>query len=167
MVVPHETRLGRASGRPTETTDATTPSVNRPVVHVAGDVMTRDPDRVACTDTLAEVADRMRSLLVAFLPVCEDNGDLRGIITLRDLQRVIRGGHPTAATASSLLAAEPSVTIGVNDPVDHVPDLMAKLRMWLLPVLDGRRLVGVIHYAIVPRHLCPRAPGYHHTPTAP
>jgi CBS-domain-containing membrane protein len=39
------------------------------------------------------------------------------------------------------------VTIGVADPVDHVWDLMAEQRMWLLPVLDGRRLVGVIHYA--------------------
>ena len=27
---------------------------------------------------------------------------------------------------------------------------MAGLRMWLLPVLDGRRLVGVIPYAAVP-----------------
>jgi len=27
---------------------------------------------------------------------------------------------------------------------------MAGLRMWLLPVLDGRHLVGVIHYAAVP-----------------
>jgi len=25
---------------------------------------------------------------------------------------------------------------------------MAKRRIWLLPVLDGRRLVGVNHYAI-------------------
>jgi CBS-domain-containing membrane protein len=46
-----------------------------------------------------------------------------------------------------LLAQAPPVTIGVADPVDHVWDLMAEQRMWLLPVLDGRRLVGIIHYA--------------------
>ena len=40
------------------------------------------------------------------------------------------------------------MTIGVNDPVDHVWELMAEQRMWLLPVLDGRRLVGVIHYTV-------------------
>ena len=34
----------------------------------------------------------------------------------------------------------------MNDPVDHVWERMAEQRMWLLPVLDGRRLVGVIHY---------------------
>ena len=38
------------------------------------------------------------------------------------------------------------MTIGVNDPVDPVRELMAEQRIWLLPVLNGRRLVGVIHY---------------------
>ena len=74
-------------------------------------------------------------------------------------------GTPTAATASSL-AREPAVTIGVDDPVDHVSDLMAERRMWLLPVLDGRRLVGVIHYAIGAAKLSPRALASHRTPTA-
>jgi CBS domain-containing protein len=121
------------------------PWVDWPVVTRARDVMTRDPDRVACGDTLMEVGGMMRSLLAAFLPVCDEHGDLHGIIALRDLHHVLRPGRPTTATASSL-AAEPPVTIGVNDPVDHVWERMAEQRMWLLPVLDGRRLVGVIHY---------------------
>ena len=140
----------RDPARPVSTSDAAVPGVDRPAVDVAGDVMTRDPDRVAGSDTLMEVAGRMRTLLVAFLPVCDRHGDLQGILALRDLQRVIRVGDPTGGTAFSL-AEEPAVTIGVDDPVGHVWDLMAAQRMWLLPVLDGRRLVGVIHYATVPR----------------
>ena len=127
--------------------DAALPWADWPVVTRARDVMTRDPDRVACGDTLMEVAGMMRSLLVAFLPVCDEHGDLQGIIALRDLHHVLRPGRPTPATASSL-AAEPPVTIGVNDPVDPVWERMAEQRMWLLPVLDGRRLVGVIHYTV-------------------
>ncbi len=49
---------------------------------VARDVMTCDPARVAGTDSLIEVAYTMRSLLVAFLPVCDQDGDLQGIIAL-------------------------------------------------------------------------------------
>ena len=153
------------SGRPTGIGDAATPPVDRPIVDVAGDVMTCDPDRVAGSDTLLEVASRMRSLLVAFLPVCDPDGALRGIIALRDLHRAVRGGVTAAATATSL-TREPTVTIGVDDPVDRVPDLMARRRMWLLPVLDGRRLVGVIHYAIRTANLSPRAPASHRTPAA-
>ena len=51
---------------------------------------------------LMEVAGMMRSLLMAFLPVCDEHGDLHGIMALRDLHRVLRPGHPT--TAQSILA---------------------------------------------------------------
>ena len=131
--------------------DAAPPWADWPVITRARDVMTRDPDRVAGSDTLMEVAGIMRSLLVAFLPVCDEHGDLQGIIALRDLHRVLRPGHPSTATASSL-AQEPPATIGVNDPVDHVWERMAEQRMWLLPVLDGRRLVGVIQYTVRAGH---------------
>ncbi|HEY5116973.1 MAG TPA: CBS domain-containing protein [Nakamurella sp.] len=77
--------------------------------------MTRDPDRVAGSDSLVEVAGRMRSLLVAFLPVCEPDGDLQGIIEPRDLPRVCPRRGPIETTASSL-AQEPAVTTWVDDP---------------------------------------------------
>ena len=148
--------------------DDALPWADWPVVGRARDVMTRDPDRVACSDTLMEVAGMMRSLLAAFLPVCDEHGALQGVIALQDLHHVLRPGHPTTATASSL-AEEPPVTIGVNDPVDHVWELMAEQRMWLLPVLDGRRLVGVIHYTVRAgrRNLIVRGPHSRRTPATP
>lgn len=60
--------------------NAARPWANWPVVTRGWDVMTRDPDRVAGSDTLMEVAGIMRSLLVAFLPICDERGDLQGII---------------------------------------------------------------------------------------
>jgi CBS domain-containing protein len=144
--------------RPEGPARAAATGADRPVVRVARDVMTRDPDRVAGSDSLIEVAYTMRSLLVAFMPVCDQDGNLLGLIALRDLPRVVRGADPAGVTASTL--AEPAVTIGVDDPVDHVSELMAGQRMWLLPVLDGRRLVGVIRYIAVPGPAIPsvRAP---------
>lgn len=113
---------------------------------VARDVMIHDPPRVAGTDTLVEVASVMRSLLVAFLPVCDTSGDLLGMIALEDLPCAVRGDRSAAVTAAAL-ARESAVVIRVDDPVDRVWDLMAEHGMWLLPVLDGRRLAGVIRYA--------------------
>ena len=133
--------------RPVSTFDAAR-WVDRPAGAVARDVMNRDPDRVAGSDTLVEVAGRMRDLLVAFLPVCDRNGDLQGIIALRDLHHATHRGEPSGATAARL-AQEPAATIGVDDPVAHVRVLMAEQRMWLLPVLERRRLVGVIYYGTV------------------
>ena len=73
----------RDPARPVSTSDAVVTGVDRPAVDLAGDVMTRDPDRVAGSDTLVEVAGRMRTLLVAFLPVCDQHGDLQGMIAPR------------------------------------------------------------------------------------
>jgi len=104
--------------RPAVPAHAATTGVDRPAVRVAREVMTRDPDRVAGSDSLLEVAYTMRSLLVAFLPVRDQEGALQGIIALRDLPLVVRGVDPAGVTASTL--AEPAVTIGVDGPVDHV-----------------------------------------------
>jgi len=93
----------------------------------ARDVMIRDPDRVAGSDSLLEVAARRRSLLMALPPVCEPKGDLQSMIGLRDLPRVVRGEDAIETTASSL-AQEPAITIEVDDPIDHVWDLMAERR---------------------------------------
>ena len=80
--------------------------VDRRSVRVARDVMTCDPDRVTGSDSLVEVAYTMRSLLVAFLPVCDRDGDLLGIIALGDVSRVVRGADPAGVTASTF--AEPA-----------------------------------------------------------
>jgi predicted transcriptional regulator len=50
-----------------------------------------------------------------------------------------------SVTAASLVEKAP-ITIGVDDPVEDVTRMMAEQRVWLLPVVDGQRLVGVIHY---------------------
>lgn len=122
------------------------PEAGRPHAMIAADLMVPDPERVAGDDSLIEAAGRMRALLTAFLPVCDGGGELMGIISFRDVHLALRERKPTRTTAGSL-AAMPPVTIGTQDPVDHVLELMAQRHMWVLPVLDGRRLVGMIHYA--------------------
>ena len=114
---------------------------------IARDVMTTDPDCVSHTDTVEEVAMRMRSLLVAFLPVCDEEGYLCGIVGYRDIGAQARSarGEMASVTAASLVEKAP-ITIGVDDPVEDVTRMMAEQRVWLLPVVDGQRLVGVIHY---------------------
>ena len=57
------------------------------------------------------------------------------------------------ATAGSL-AEKPTVTIDVDDPVDKgILQLMGSKQVWAVPVLDGKRLVGVIHYSDLKRYL--------------
>ena len=67
---------------------------------IAGEVMTPNPAWVSETDDLQYVASRMWDLHVSSLPVCDVNGDLRGLITYRDinLRSLTDSGDPATAT---------------------------------------------------------------------
>ena len=112
----------------------------------AREVMTGNPDRVGSTDRWQQVARTMRTLQASTLPVCDDHGELCGIIDYRDIGLRCLSESGSVATARSLTRDTP-FTIGIDDPVDGIAQRMAENKAWLLPVLDGRRLVGVIHYA--------------------
>ena len=130
------------------------PSVETAPCIIARDVMRADPDRVDSSDCLQEVLHRMRSLMVASLPVCNPQGDLFGMISYRDIgsRSSINDGALSNATAGSL-AEKATVTIDVGDPVDKgMLQLMGTKQVWVVPVLDGKRLVGVIHYSDLKRY---------------
>ena len=130
------------------------PSVEKPPCISARDVMRADPDRVDANDCLQEVVHRMRSLMVASLPVCNPEGDLFGMINYGDIgsRNSINDGALSTTTAGSL-AEKATVTIDVDAPVDKgILQLMGSRKVWMVPVLDGKRLVGVIHYSDLKRY---------------
>ena len=112
----------------------------------ASEVMTGDYGQVAPTDSWQKVARTMRTLQATAVPVCDEHGELRGIVDYRDIGVRCLAGGESAATARTLTRDTP-FTVGINDPVTGIAQRMAEHKAWLLPVLDGRRLVGVIHYA--------------------
>ncbi|HEY5117733.1 MAG TPA: CBS domain-containing protein [Nakamurella sp.] len=118
--------------------------------------MTANPDRVDGCDSVHHVARVMRTRLVASLPVCDENGDLRGMIALRDVAaRLSSETDPASAGTAACLATPPRLTLQTNDPVDdELHRTMARLRLWSIPVLDGSRLVGVVSYSHVPAGPC-------------
>jgi CBS domain-containing protein len=131
--------------RPRLTVEVTADDSRPPTGPTARDVMNCAPERVRHTDTLNEVARKMRKLLVAFLPVCGEQDELHGIIALDHLEPILEGAGDPKKVAD-VLPGHPPLTVSVDDPVEHVSHLMAQHRVWMVPVVDGRRLVGVIHY---------------------
>ena len=73
-----------------------------------------------------------------------DKGRLVGIITDRDL----RSAPAAAQTVSEVMAAKPTV-IGPDTPIDEAARLLRKLKVGALPVVDGKRLAGIITTADV------------------
>ncbi len=118
----------------------------------ARDVMTIHPRWVGAATTLVEAAQLMRDLDVGALPVCDDDENLVGMVTDRDIvvRCIADGGDPGAVTAGELATGDP-VSIPADAPLDDVLATMADHQIRRLPVIDHGRLVGIISEADIAR----------------
>jgi CBS domain-containing protein len=116
----------------------------------ARDIMTPDPRCIGEADSLEEAAKLMAELDVGALPICGEDGRLKGMLTDRDIvvKCVARGGQPKIETAGLLAEGKP-VTVGADDDVRDVLVAMEKYQVRRLPVIDAHRLVGIISQADV------------------
>jgi CBS domain-containing protein len=120
----------------------------------AREIMHAGAECIGERETLAQAARRMRDLDVGALPVCGDDGRLRGIITDRDivLKCVATGSCSGTVTAGDLAQGEP-FTIGTDASAEDVLRVMEEHRIRRLPVIDNDRPVGMISEADLARHL--------------
>ncbi|TWH09464.1 putative signal-transduction protein containing cAMP-binding and CBS domains [Rhodococcus rhodochrous J45] len=105
-------------------------------------------------DTLRTAAQKMRQSGIQALPVCDDNGYLRGVITDRDI--VINGIaaqlDPATTTVGELTDDRP-VCIQADAEVEDALIVMQAHKIRHLPVVDDRRVVGIISEADLAHHL--------------
>jgi CBS domain-containing protein len=112
---------------------------------LVSEAMTRDAECTRPDATLQEAADRMNSLDVGSLPVC-DNDRLVGMITDRDITiRAVAGGDDPGAKR-----VRDAMTPGVfwcyeDQNVTEAARLMREKQVRRLPVLNrDKRLVGIV-----------------------
>ncbi len=120
----------------------------------ARDIMTPDPTFVRSGETVHTAAERMAELGVGALPVCGEDGRLKGMITDRDIvvKVIAEGGDPASTSAEELAQGKP-VTIGADDGIGEILRTMSQYQVRRLPVIDGHRLVGIVAIADVARAL--------------
>lgn len=117
------------------------------------EVMTPEPRCIGTDDSLQKAAELMAADGVGALPICGQDGKLKGVLTDRDI--VVRGlarGKNWDDPAGDLTQAE-AVTVGADDPIDEVLNTMTAHEVKRLPVIDGTTLVGMVTTADVARAL--------------
>ncbi|MCA6094458.1 CBS domain-containing protein [Streptomyces sp. SCA3-4] len=117
------------------------------IMHPGAQWITRD-------ETLPRAAQVMQMLNVGALPVSDDTGRLCGIITDRDIvvKCLAKGHDPSRCTAGDLCEGTPR-WIDANADVEDVLHEMESHRIRRLPVIENKRLVGMISEADLARHL--------------
>jgi CBS domain-containing protein len=120
----------------------------------ARDIMSKNAECAHPSDTLVDVARKMRDLAVGSLPICGDDNKLQGMITDRDIVTncVASGGDPNQIMVEEYAAGE-AVTIGADDSVEETLRTMTEHGVRRLPVIDGHELVGIVSQADVAKNL--------------
>lgn len=103
---------------------------------------------------VADAAKMMRDLHIGAVPVCGTDDRLQGIMTDRDIAvRCVAEGLDPQSTAAGRLAQGPLVWVEAGADVRDALRLMEDNKIRRLPVMDQKRLVGIIAEADIVTHL--------------
>ena len=121
----------------------------------ARDIMTADCQCVGENDTVIDAAKRLAELDVGAMPICGDDDRLKGMLTDRDIvvKVLAQGKDPASTRAGDLADQGEVVTIGADDSVQEALRTMTEHKVRRLPVIDGRRCVGIISQADIATNL--------------
>ncbi len=119
------------------------------------DWMTKEVITISANCTLPEAHQIMMNEEIRRLPVVDEYGRLKGIITLGD----VRGAQPSPATSLSIwelnyllsslkvekIMTPDPITVNIEATIGEAARLMLENRLSGLPVVDnGEKLVGII-----------------------
>jgi CBS domain-containing protein len=118
----------------------------------ARDIMSAGADYLSNDATVAEAARRLADATEGAVPVCDAEGRLCGMVTDRDLVvEVAAAGKLSGETRLIDLIRGELVTIAADDSVDDAIATMREHQARRLPVVDGKKLVGMLTQADVVR----------------
>jgi CBS domain-containing protein len=122
----------------------------------ARDVMTKGAECVLENQTVSDAAKKLADLDVGALPICGEDGRLKGMLTDRDIvvKVLAKGKDPSSVTAGELGQGDgETVTIGADDSIDEALRTMKDKAVRRLPVIDGTELIGIVSQADLARSI--------------
>ncbi|MDP8931455.1 MAG: CBS domain-containing protein [Actinomycetota bacterium] len=118
------------------------------------EVMSTGPETVGDDETILEAARRLAEANVGALPIIGANGEVRGMLTDRDIAvRVVAQGRDPGEMKAGALAQDDVVTVSPDDSLDEALKRMTATGVRRLPVVEGEDLVGVVSQADLARAL--------------
>ncbi|MBK8434184.1 MAG: CBS domain-containing protein [Chloroflexi bacterium] len=107
------------------------------------DLMTTNPITILPELPLPEAADLMTAENCRHLPVVDEEGQLIGILTDRDVRQARHTAVFPTALAESCMTPNP-ITVTPETAAQHAAELLGLHKISALPVVDQGQLVGII-----------------------
>lgn len=129
---------------------------------IAADLMTENPRTIRPTDTVSQALEALQSLEIRHLPVVDEENNLVGMVSDRDLGPLMRSfteGEEAERMVLTLSRRRVSdfmsadvICIDADADLSEVIDMMLDQHIGALPVVDGEGVVqGIISYVDVLR----------------
>jgi CBS domain-containing protein len=120
---------------------------------VVREFMTTNAQCIRENQSLVDAARMMEDLDCGSLPICGDDGKLKGMITDRDIviKCLAAGRDPREMTARELETGTPH-WIDADANVDAAIEMMEKYQIRRLPVIANHEMVGIISQGDIARN---------------
>ena len=125
---------------------------------IAKDVMTPDPLTLTAQATIEDAAALMHERNIRHLPVVDEQGALTGMVSDRDVGHLdlgrmigdegVDGVRRHLDTPVGRLMTPQVLTVGPDDDVDELVEIMLESRIGAVPVVQAPsgRVVGIVSY---------------------
>lgn len=117
------------------------------------DIMTDRIIAVSQMEPISAAARLMKRHNLGALPVCDDEGRLRGIITDRDIvTRCVAADMTPDDTKIREIMSRGITSCGADEEVDDAARSMGAQQVRRLPVLEDGKVVGMVSLSDLARH---------------
>ena len=131
-------------------------------METARELMTPDPFTLEATATVADALALLRELDVRHLPLINDDREVVGMLSDRDLRglALVEPTEEWPRGRLDILVSEVMSTdvlaVELDTPADEIIELMLEYKIGAVPVVNvERHLIGIVSYIDVLRHFRP------------
>jgi CBS domain-containing protein len=108
-------------------------------------IMSRPVISIGPNETVSAAVQRLAEHDLGSLPVCNDKGELVGIVTERDLVRKCFKSIDSCANFKVQDVMTKEVAVGIpDDDLEYAISVMKQKRIRHLPIMDNERVVGMV-----------------------
>ena len=139
-------------------------------MYVAGELMTENPTAIVSSAKVSEAVELFQALDVRHLPVVNEDRNLLGMLSDRDLRSLVvpqlvgsewLGSVQTALDARvSTLMSGNVISVDLDSGADEIIELMLEHKIGAVPVIDADgKLVGIVSYVDLLRQIASQLDG--------
>ena len=106
-------------------------------------------------NSVLDIAKKMLAENISSIPITDDEGEIIGILTERDMIKIIANELPPSSISAMSLMSFPTVKVKKKAPIEEAAKIMAtkKLRHLIVEDTYGEDIVGIITVSDLARYL--------------